>query len=91
MTEVYYGNLGRISGQDLDEINRVSNEHIVEFAMKSGDMLLVDNYRVLHGRDVFEGERLHAVSWFRKGDEEINMVEPDGFFAEIINKAISWK
>jgi len=32
--------------------------------MEAGDILLCDNYRVLHGRDVFEGERLHAVSWF---------------------------
>ena len=34
-------------------------------------MLLCDNYRVLHGRDIFEGDRLHAVSWF--GDESDDM------------------
>jgi len=91
MTEVYYGDLEKIPAEDLDHINEVSNKHIVNMAMKEGEVLLVDNYRVLHGRDIFEGDRLHAVSWFRKGDEETNMVQPDGFFAEIINKAISWK
>lgn len=45
MTEVYYGDLGKISGADLDAINEVSNKHIVEFAMQQGEMLLVDNYR----------------------------------------------
>jgi len=91
MTEVYYGDLERIPAEDLDHINEVSNKHIVNMAMKEGEVLLVDNYRVLHGRDIFQGDRLHAVSWFRKGDEETNMVQPDGFFADIINKAISWK
>ncbi len=50
----------------MDHIDEISRKHIVDFKMESGDMLLVDNYRVLHGRDIFEGDRLHAVSWFRK-------------------------
>jgi alpha-ketoglutarate-dependent taurine dioxygenase len=52
--------------EDLEHIDDVSRKHIVDFFMQSGDMLLIDNYRVLHGRDIFEGDRLHAVSWFRK-------------------------
>ena len=35
----------------------------VRTPMTEGDVLLVDNYRVLHGRDVFTGDRCHAVSW----------------------------
>jgi len=91
MTEVYYGDLSHISEADLDHINEVSNKHIVDFRMEQGDVLLVDNYRVLHGRDIFEGDRLHAVSWFRKGDEDVNLVKPDNMLNSIINKAISWK
>jgi len=30
--------------------------------MKKGDVVLVDNYQVMHGRDVFTGERMHARS-----------------------------
>eukprot|EP00285_Hemiselmis_virescens_P013717 CAMPEP_0173394518 /NCGR_PEP_ID=MMETSP1356-20130122/27900_1 /TAXON_ID=77927 ORGANISM="Hemiselmis virescens, Strain PCC157" /NCGR_SAMPLE_ID=MMETSP1356 /ASSEMBLY_ACC=CAM_ASM_000847 /LENGTH=429 /DNA_ID=CAMNT_0014352919 /DNA_START=1 /DNA_END=1290 /DNA_ORIENTATION=+ len=91
MTEVYYGDLSHIAPADLDHINEVSNKHIVDFKMEKGDVLLVDNYRVLHGRDIFEGDRLHAVSWFRKGDEPVNLVKPDNFFNSLINGAISWK
>jgi len=91
MTEVYYGDLSKISKEDLDHINEVSNKHIVDFRMEKGDVLLVDNYRVLHGRDIFEGDRLHAVTWFRKGDEDVDMVKPDNFLNSLINQAISWK
>lgn len=32
---------------------------------REGDMVLLDNYLVMHGRCPFEGTRLHAVSWFK--------------------------
>ena len=64
MTEVYHGDLSPISDADLDHINAVSEANIQKIPMQPGDVLLCDNYRVLHGRDVFEGERLHAVTWF---------------------------
>ena len=41
----------------------------VAVPMKEGDVLLVDNYRVLHGRDIFKGDRYHAVSWFTWPEE----------------------
>ena len=69
MTEVYNGNLKRINEDDLDEIDRASRKNIVPVAMKEGEVLLVDNYRVLHGRDTFEGDRYHAVSWFTFAEE----------------------
>ena len=33
--------------------------------MKEGDVVLVDNYRTMHGRNIFEGTRKHAVTWFK--------------------------
>jgi len=69
MTDVYYGDLSKIPGEMLNEINRVCEENIVRVPMQAGDVLLCDNYRVLHGRDIFEGDRLHAVSWFGEGQE----------------------
>ena len=36
----------------------------VRVPMEPGEVLLCDNYRVLHGRNVFKGDRYHAVSWF---------------------------
>jgi len=64
MTDVYYGNLEQIPGEVLQHINEVCEKNIVTVPMQAGDVLLCDNYRVLHGRDIFEGDRLHAVSWF---------------------------
>jgi alpha-ketoglutarate-dependent taurine dioxygenase len=46
-------------GSPLDRAMQVS------VMMEKGDVVLVDNYQCLHGRDVFTGERLHAVTWFR--------------------------
>merc|ERR1712224_281062 len=56
MTDVYYGDLGRIPPEDVDHINEVIERNIVPIMMKEGDVLLLDNYRVLHGRDVFKGK-----------------------------------
>lgn len=88
MTEVYYGDLSQISGEDLEHIDDVSRKHIVDFKMQTGDVLLVDNYRVLHGRDIFDGERLHAVSWFRKGDEDVTMQKPGNILNNVINSLL---
>jgi alpha-ketoglutarate-dependent taurine dioxygenase len=56
MTDVYFGDLSHISEADLQHVDDVSRKHIVPLAMQPGDVVLVDNYRMLHGRDVFEGE-----------------------------------
>jgi len=71
MTDVYYGDLELIEGELLEKVRDACEKNIVTVPMQAGDVLLCDNYRVLHGRDVFEGDRLHAVSWFGDGREEI--------------------
>jgi len=73
MTDVYFGDLSILPGELLQHVNEVCERNIVRVPMQPGDVLLCDNYRVLHGRDIFEGERLHAVSWF--GDEEAGEAE----------------
>jgi hypothetical protein len=88
MTEVYYGDLSRISAEDLDHIDEVSRKHIVPLSMQPGDTLLIDNYRLLHGRDIFEGERLHAVSWFRRGDEPVTLAKPGNLLNNVINSLL---
>ena len=70
MTDVYFGDLELIPGEMLNHVNEVCEKNIVRVPMQPGDILLCDNYRVLHGRDIFEGERLHAVSWFGDGQGE---------------------
>jgi len=85
MTEVFYADtMDTLSLEDCQEIKRASEKHITALAMEPGDVLLVDNYRALHGRDVFEGDRFHAVSWFTwdqndswRGDER-RIIEKNG-------------
>jgi len=88
MTDVYYGDLSKIPGDTLEHINDVSNKHIQNLEMQSGDVLLIDNYRMLHGRQTFEGDRLHAVSWFRKGDEKVEIVQNPNPLNALINQFI---
>jgi len=64
MTDVFFGDLNIIPGEILNKVNEACEKNIVRVPMQPGDVLLCDNYRVLHGRDVFVGDRLHAVSWF---------------------------
>jgi len=66
MTDVFYGDLSMIEGELLQKVNDACEKNIVRVPMQAGDVLLCDNYRVLHGRDVFVGDRQHAVSWFAK-------------------------
>ena len=62
---MFYGDLSDIAAEDLQNIDEVTRKNLVSVLMEPGDVVLVDNYQVMHGRDVFEGERLHAVTWFQ--------------------------
>jgi len=94
MTEVYFGDLSKIPSDDLDHINDVSERNIAHIPMQSGDVLLCDNYRVLHGRDIFQGDRYHAVTWFRglvqdrsdQPDDDTSNSKPGDFLNKAINK-----
>jgi len=98
MTEVFYADtMEPLSLEDCQEIKRASEKHITALAMEPGDVLLVDNYRVLHGRDVFQGDRFHAVSWFTwdkedqtewRGDEK-RIVEKNAL-NNAINQMMDW-
>jgi len=77
MTEVYHGDLGKIAEADLDHINAVSQKNIARLEMQPGDVVLCDNYRVLHGRDIFQGDRYHAVSWFAGYDDDAKNRQDD--------------
>jgi hypothetical protein len=41
--------------------------------MEQGDVVLLDNYKCMHGRNVFDGTRKHGVAWFEgwEGEEEM--------------------
>lgn len=96
MTEVFYADtMDPLSLEDCAEIKRASEKHITALSMEPGDVLLVDNYRALHGRDVFAGDRFHAVTWFTWDDNEEwrgterRQVEKDPF-NKAINSMMDW-
>lgn len=64
-SDVFYGDGSPISTEDLKHIDDVTKRNQVFVAMKEGDVVLVDNYRTMHGRNIFEGTRKHAVTWFK--------------------------
>merc|ERR1719389_603785 len=93
MTDVFLGeNLKKTPAEDCDEVKRVAEKSIVALPMEPGDILLIDNYRALHGRETFEGDRFHAVTWFtwddpewREGAKESSASDKDGL-NKVMNK-----
>lgn len=92
MTDVYYGDLNGIPEADLQHIDEVSRKHIVHLPMKPGEVCFLDNYRMLHGRDIFEGSREHAVAWFgEQSEEDLRKLEEvkDRGSGNALNKALN--
>ena len=90
MTDVYLGDaLGRVSPEDCEEVARACEKHIVALPMEAGDVVLVDNYRALHGRDVFEGDRYHAVAWFTWDDPAWREGAGHGSSKDVANQMIN--
>jgi alpha-ketoglutarate-dependent taurine dioxygenase len=53
----YYGDGGEIALDDLDRVRRAFAGAAVDFAWQPGDVLLLDNMQVAHGRRPFRGPR----------------------------------
>jgi alpha-ketoglutarate-dependent taurine dioxygenase len=53
----YYGDGSVIADNDLDQIRAAYEDATVVFSWEKGDVLLVDNMLVAHGREPFRGER----------------------------------
>mmetsp|Transcript_55712 Transcript_55712/g.113904 ORF Transcript_55712/g.113904 Transcript_55712/m.113904 type:complete len:308 (-) Transcript_55712:407-1330(-) len=64
-SDVFYGDGSPIEVADLEHVDEVIRKNMEYVLMNEGDVVLVDNYRTMHGRNVFEGTRKHAVTWFK--------------------------
>jgi alpha-ketoglutarate-dependent taurine dioxygenase len=53
----YYGDGSRIEDDVLDEIRDVYQQEKVVFAWQEGDILMLDNMLMAHGRTPFIGQR----------------------------------
>ncbi len=63
----YYGDGTPIEESTLETVRRALAEEEVTFSWERGDLLIVDNMLVHHGRRPFEGERRVLVSFDGKG------------------------
>jgi hypothetical protein len=70
---MYYGDDGAISDEDLEHMDEVTMNNVQFVKMTEGDVVLLDNYKCMHGRNVFDGTRKHGVAWFEgwSGEEEM--------------------
>lgn len=53
----YYGDGSQISDDVIDTIRKSYRDEEVKFDWREGDVLLLDNWKVAHGRKPFEGDR----------------------------------
>mmetsp|Transcript_22229 Transcript_22229/g.39378 ORF Transcript_22229/g.39378 Transcript_22229/m.39378 type:complete len:457 (+) Transcript_22229:38-1408(+) len=64
LTDVFFGDGSPMSEEDLKHVAEVTMKNVKFLKLGQGDVVLVDNYKTQHGRNVFEGTRKNAVTWF---------------------------
>lgn len=62
-TDAFFGDLQPIKHAELEHIDEVIMRNAKRVAMQPGEVVLLDSYQVLHGREPFTGEREHGVMW----------------------------
>lgn len=72
-SDMFYGDDGDINDEDLEHMDEVTMNNVQFVKMTEGDVVLLDNYKCMHGRNVFDGTRKHGVAWFEgwEGEEEM--------------------
>jgi hypothetical protein len=72
-SDMFYGDDDSISDEQLKHMDDVTLKNVRYVKMTEGDVVLLDNYKCMHGRNVFEGTRKHAVAWFEGWEGENEM------------------
>ena len=72
-SDMFYGDDGTIGDDDLEHIDAITMDNVQYVKMDVGDVVLLDNYICMHGRNVFDGTRKHGVAWFEgwEGEDEM--------------------
>ena len=71
-SDMYFGDDGDLTDEELKHLDDVTTKNIHYVKMTEGQVVLLDNYNTLHGRNVFDGVRKHGVCWFEgwEGEEQ---------------------
>ena len=72
-SDMFFGDDGELTDAQLKHLDEVTTKNIKFVKMSEGDVVLLDNYKTMHGRNVFDGTRKHGVAWFEgwEGEEEM--------------------
>ena len=72
-SDMFFGDDGELTDTQLKELDDVTMKNVQFVKMTEGDVVLLDNYKCMHGRNVFDGTRKHGVAWFGgfEGEEEL--------------------
>jgi hypothetical protein len=72
-SDMFFGDDGELTDAQLDQLDKVTMKNVRFVKMTEGDVVLLDNYKTMHGRNVFDGTRKHGVAWFEgwEGEEEM--------------------
>lgn len=92
-SDMFYGDDGELTDEQLKQLDEVTMKNVKFVKMTEGDVVLLDNYKTMHGRNVFDGTRKHGVAWFEgwEGEEEMkktlatSATEQKLFFADVAN------
>lgn len=77
-SDMYFGDDGDLTPAQLQHLDEVTTKNIKYVKMSEGDVVLLDNYKTMHGRNVFDGTRKHGVAWFGGWDGEHDDVDNIG-------------
>ena len=77
-SDMFFGDDGDISDDQLKHMDEVTMKNVRFVKMTEGDVVLLDNYKCMHGRNVFDGTRKHAVAWFEGWEGEEKMKNRSG-------------
>ena len=69
-SDMFFGDDGDITDEQLKHMDEITMKNVRFVKMTEGDVVLLDNYKCMHGRNVFDGTRKHAVAWFEGWEGE---------------------
>uniref|UniRef100_A0A7S2XIF9 TauD/TfdA-like domain-containing protein n=1 Tax=Attheya septentrionalis TaxID=420275 RepID=A0A7S2XIF9_9STRA len=72
-SDMFFGDDGDLTDAELQHLDQVTMKNVQFIKMTEGDVVLLDNYKCMHGRNVFDGTRKHGVAWFEgwEGEEQM--------------------
>ena len=69
-SDMFFGDDGELTDEQLKQLDDVTMKNTIFVRMNEGDVVLLDNYKCMHGRNVFDGTRKHGVAWFEGWEGE---------------------